>query len=325
MDNAQALFDRLLANGKQETDKLITDKEAEHHFLDFKAKSDSNGKNKLNPDDDKNFGKALSGFANAQGGVIIWGIDKRKGQPMQYKLIESPELFVESLNQRISEVAIPFVEGVDNRTIFNERGAGVVATYVPMSEKTPHQYIHDKHYYLRIGDSFKPMEHGQLEDMFGRRSRPNLRLDVKAKFFADSKPNPTFTLNISLENIGRAITQLYGFDILFPISMIKPECKVNQRMHTFLKPSATSQFGTLYYRNTEDMDRNPIYPNETVNLTPNNYKLGHIQFELSKNQYNTWKTMEIPYKVYSENMMTKEGSVLFGDLFPDPPLQFEIK
>ncbi|MCF7753206.1 ATP-binding protein [Paenibacillus xylanexedens] len=46
-------------------------------FLDFKAKTDPRTVG-LKKEDKRVYAKALSGFSNSSGGVIVWGIDARK-------------------------------------------------------------------------------------------------------------------------------------------------------------------------------------------------------------------------------------------------------
>lgn len=43
-------------------------------FLDFKRSRDNGSGNHLYPDDKKNLAKAISGFGNSEGGVLIWGL-----------------------------------------------------------------------------------------------------------------------------------------------------------------------------------------------------------------------------------------------------------
>lgn len=314
MENAQVLYDRILDGGKDEIDKLIADSTAEHYFLDFKRKRDSDSA-QLESDDRNNLGKALSGFANSQGGILIWGVDKTDGPSgtMSYNLIKNPKLFVESLNRAISEVVTPFVDAVDSQVVFESGGEGVVATYVPESEKTPHRRIRDAKYYLRSGDSFRVMEHSQLEDMFGRRSHPKLELEVSASLAFESRPAPTFKLNISLKNIGRAVTQNYGFDLDLPTKVLP----ANSQKPKLVYLRQGGEIVTMKYRNSGDST--PIYPEELAVLMPNNYNLGHVQFELTRSQFDNWKGMELSYKIYSENMMPLEGIMKFGDLFKNEP------
>ena len=50
---------------------FIRERQEEHLYLDFKLANQAD----LNRDDRKNLAKALSGFANSSGGIIIWGVE----------------------------------------------------------------------------------------------------------------------------------------------------------------------------------------------------------------------------------------------------------
>ena len=73
--------------------------------------------------DNKNFAKALSGFANSNGGIIVWGIIPRKDDTTQIdcavelKPIENISLFCTKLNEFTGQCVSPIVEGVRNRKI----------------------------------------------------------------------------------------------------------------------------------------------------------------------------------------------------------------
>lgn len=311
MENAKVLYERILHGGKSEIDNLIDDKTAEHYFLDFKLKTDSDGGKLLDHYDRDNLATAMSGFANSQGGLLIWGVKKTDGKKGSMHLIKNPKMFVESLNRAVSEVITPFVDAVDSRVVFENSGEGVVVTHIPMSEKTPHRSLRDSHYYLRIGDSFKVMEHTQLEDMFGRRSRPKLKLEATISFAFASKPEPTFRLKLILNNIGKAITQHYGFDLELPAKLLQS----SPRREGLVYEQSVTAVSKLKYRNSLVTSPVPIYPGEVVLLMPNNYVLGHEEFRLSKSQFESWKGMDLHYKVYSENMMTQEAVMKFGDMF----------
>ncbi|MEK7544969.1 MAG: ATP-binding protein [Patescibacteria group bacterium] len=316
MENAQIFYENLLKNGQSEIDRLITENAHEHYFLDFKVKSDD----RVEPADDidkKNLAKALSGFANSQGGLLIWGVEKKDGKPMRYKLVKSPHAFIESLNRAVSQVVTPFVDAADSKLVFqNSDSEGVVVTYIPRSEKTPHRSLKDRSYYMRSGDSFLSMEHSQLEDMFGRRNRPKLHVIVKAHMYSESRPAATYSLDITLKNEGRAISQHFGFDLEFPAKVLDYSAPWHDRP-SFVDRS--SELGPIRYRNHHDMEKTPIYPGETIKIATNNYRLSYIHFQLTKNQFEAWKDTILHYSVYSENMMTQSGEMRFGDLFSTPP------
>ena len=77
MGRAEDLFKRLSDGGETEIDRLIVDRQSEELFLDFKRSADDGRGNRLHDNDRTNLAKAISGFGNSEGGVIVWGVDCR--------------------------------------------------------------------------------------------------------------------------------------------------------------------------------------------------------------------------------------------------------
>ncbi len=151
----------------------------ERFHIDFKEKRDRRT-TVLDDDDKKNLAKAISGFANSAGGVLIWGVEDNT-------LSERPLSSVEDVTSRMLELAAhvtePSVIGVDGDWVPADTGDGdgFVVLYIPESDLPPHR-VTLKHqgiqnnYYVRSGNSFVAASHTQLEDMFGRRPHPKLGL-----------------------------------------------------------------------------------------------------------------------------------------------------
>lgn len=161
--------------------EYIRTQQEEHLLLDFKTvnKSDLSA-----TDDRKNLAKALSGFANSDGGVIVWGVDARKLKPdgpdcaNAPKEIDNVATLVSRLNEFTGSFVRPFVDGVRHRALPTTDGRGFAVTFVPASDAGPHMAMGGEgRYYKRSGSSFYPMEHFDIEDMFGRRKKP--RFDVE--------------------------------------------------------------------------------------------------------------------------------------------------
>ena len=77
-DAAHTLLQELVEGGWQFVHDLASEPRQETLHLDFKVKADPR-KSALDRDDKKNFSKALSGFANSAGGIIVWGVEARRG------------------------------------------------------------------------------------------------------------------------------------------------------------------------------------------------------------------------------------------------------
>ena len=151
----------------------------ERFHVDFKEKGDRRTA-VLDDDDKKNLAKAISGFANSAGGVLIWGVEDNS-------LSERPLSSVEDVTSRMLELAAhvtePSVIGVDGDWVPADsgNGEGFAIIYVPESDQPPHRVILKQqklqnNYYVRSGNSFVVASHTQLEDMFGRRPHPKLEL-----------------------------------------------------------------------------------------------------------------------------------------------------
>jgi hypothetical protein len=176
--NLAELFDSI---DQARIDDYIKSQQEEHLLLDFKTitRSDlSSG------DDRRNFAKALSGFANSSGGLVVWGVVARKLRPEGPDCASAPQeiedlsTFLSRVNEFTGAFVRPIVDGVRHRAIRTTDDRGFAVTIVPESESGPHMALGGEgRYYKRSGSSFYPMEHFDIEDMFGRRRRP--RLDVK--------------------------------------------------------------------------------------------------------------------------------------------------
>jgi hypothetical protein len=79
MGRAEELFERIRKGQALEIENMINSEIVEEIFLDYKRSATSLPANKLHEDDRKNLAKAISGFGNSEGGVIVWGVDCRQG------------------------------------------------------------------------------------------------------------------------------------------------------------------------------------------------------------------------------------------------------
>ena len=181
MDAAKQLFETIKKRGITIINDWVNDGCREDLHLDFKRKSRAS-RPKLMDDDRKNYSKALSGFANSDGGVIVWGIGAPGSGPNERTKhpIHNVNSFAEHLDSYISRLVSPSVRGAVNHVIFEEGSdtEGYVVSYIPKSLNPPHRAESEglKQYYVRYGESFKITEHYELEFMFGKRYVPVLNV-----------------------------------------------------------------------------------------------------------------------------------------------------
>ncbi len=178
MTRALDIFERLQKGGVSALDALIADREPESLFLDFKRSPRDGADTNLAADDNKNLSKAISGFGNSSGGVVVWGVDCRPDSSGIEVAKKSPlvdaEGFCTKLQAAISRTTVPPHPGVEMRA-FEETGQcrrGYVAVFVPQSSIGPLRSIATNHYHIRIGSDFGLVSHDVLAGMFGRAPQP---------------------------------------------------------------------------------------------------------------------------------------------------------
>lgn len=201
MTNAEQIFNKL--NDRQSLVELLVSTGKEDLYVDFMRVPNAHA-GIFCDSCKKNLGKGLSGFANSAGGLLVFGIKEEDG-----KFCLDPITAVRGFDQRIQEnisrLTSYNVPNVLSKIIYeNETDKnGYVLVLIPRSDLAPHQLVEDRKYYRRSGESFKPMEHFELENMFGRAPVPVLVPDIE--IFEDGSTNDRqdYKIVVGVRNIGR--------------------------------------------------------------------------------------------------------------------------
>ena len=162
--------------------------------------------------------RAMSGFANSQGGIVVWGVfvkkdDNGNGSATRKHPIKDLNGFMEFLNEATETVVSPAISGVKHRMIEEASNVGFAATYVPSSLNAPHMDNFKKVYFKRNGAIFYKCEHFDVTDMLSRNQIPNLELIVYGATPTESTGN-SYTIIFGLSNTGITIAK-------FPMLRIK--------------------------------------------------------------------------------------------------------
>jgi len=218
MGRAEELFESINSGQEAAIDRLIADFQSENLWLDFKRSADVGSGIKLHVSDRENFARAISGFGNSDGGVIVWGVDCRRDPatgadiPQGKFPIENPERYVSWLENVVSSCTSPPHTVIEHRAFrLPGTSVGFVATLIPSSMHAPHQCIQpstDLRYYIRVGSNFTPVPHAVLAGLFGKRPQPLIALKwlgVAATINNQGTINVQTT--ISLTNGGRSIAR----------------------------------------------------------------------------------------------------------------------
>ena len=220
-ENIKPIIDDIKKRGYKALVDIVARKEAEKFFIDFKQtqKSDYSGQRTMYESDKKNLAKAISGFGNSEGGVIIWGIDA-SGRIDDYaksiKPIKGIDNFKSLLESFVSLLTLPVHKTVESFVVKKKNAdtSGIAITIIPKGNDRPYQNIGDFKYYMRGGDSFVPVPHGLLQGMFGQAPQPNVfwMFNINKTLIIGTNKEIKWQIGLMAVNGGLGIGEdIYGF------------------------------------------------------------------------------------------------------------------
>jgi hypothetical protein len=230
MKAATILFDKLTL---EYIENEMIGKEFESSYLECKEKSRPD-RSETDLQDVSNYAKALSGFANTSGGILIFGLKANKDNDVDIINDIVPITNIQKFESRLRELESRIVErpiaGVEYRAIITSDRDGILAIYIPQSIWLPHRSIKDSKFYIRAGGTFQPIDLNLVEDLFFRRRfKPKLELSVHVR--------DSMNIIISITNRGEASARNPYIVLKLPrdIDTTHFEIDGNHRLTSFIR------------------------------------------------------------------------------------------
>ena len=280
MDSTHDLFERISDGGEPFLEQVRQEGWAETLSLDFKQAGNERGE--LTRDDRRNLAEALSGFANSDGGIIVWGVDCRKDEDSvdvasELRPIANIKRFISDLENATPQLAAPGVIGVEHRALLkrDDFGAGYAVTYIPKGTGLPHMAIaKDQHrYYYRSGASFLKMEAFMLADRFGRRPQPKLSLSLYSQNGGELRSADTWTRQYKflagVKNVGPSVALYPALRLMpkWPLHFSEFGLDGNGRLGLPRRPSGTNTAWQFFVGGMNDV----VHPGVTLEVTAMEY------------------------------------------------------
>jgi len=183
--------------------------------LDFKTVKDGVS---LGRDDRKNLAICVSGFANSDGGIVVWGVEAKQDRKTKIdcvrslKPIRNLSACLSEFNTLIGQAADPILENTRNKSIVLDDDKGFIITLVPRGDHQPYEAkLGEDRCYKRSGSSFYRLERYELEQMFARPRAPKLELftDIVCGSMISGPGGPSYRVSIfiGIENRGNGIAR----------------------------------------------------------------------------------------------------------------------
>ncbi|CAH2394834.1 AlbA family DNA-binding domain-containing protein [Mesorhizobium escarrei] len=211
-------FDEVISGGEALLAEAILQEMQETLQLDFKGSAGGKpgalfADGKLTKDERRAIGKALSGFSNSAGGVVVIGVDCRsigEGPDVAQALDPIPnwKAALSAVNSAVGDLLQPKHGGIraGGFPSTNDNSAGYLLIDVPRSERRPHMCNMARQYFKRSGSSSYAMEHFDIEDAFRRNGSPDLDLvyDFTKNMTAGRRVNASISLAVKNEGLATA-------------------------------------------------------------------------------------------------------------------------
>lgn len=200
--HAQLFFDKIVKNPAQAfqwLEDLVSEGADENQWRDFKEAGfidaplplpDAEGgkarrEEERRRDDDvkRTWSENLSAFANAGGGLLIWGIHAPKRRAEKPSLTTDAAKLADRLSELQNNAVDPPIVGVELCAVTRPSAKeGFVVCLIPDSSHLPHRALWaEREYYMRVGDSNLSVPTAILRRMFYPQSTPCLIPKVKAR------------------------------------------------------------------------------------------------------------------------------------------------
>jgi len=259
--------------------------------------------------DQKHLAEALTGFANADGGVLVYGLVAQGGDRQKADVVTrvDPVKGIDLLSSQVlalvGQLADPPVPSVHVAPMKFDRlpNEGFVLVYVPASDVGPHRSRKDREYYRRHGHGFFRMEHFEIAEMFGRRRRPVLDLvwkppgHARCVFKARSKLMEV-TFLVGLHNSGRGLAK---YPALWIDGAGRSDSGIDGNGSIGL-PARPISRGCLFGGGADHV----IYPGASLEVAAllNRFKADSPQIP--------WPDLKLTFKLFAEEMSSVEGEIV---------------
>jgi hypothetical protein len=219
----------------------------------------------------KMLAKAACGLTNAEGGVLVIGMkakSKSKDEPdivSETAPVTDTAMVKSKVLNLIGNLVEPGIVGIRAKEINDPKGSktGFVTVFVPASEGSPRRSKKDSKFYQRIGAGTFPMEYRQIEDMFGKRPHPKLKLKLEKLEVATGIGNPERVFKLGITNVGRGLAKFPSIRFKSSCGLWPDRLGLDRNGNNGLPRRASGKEWVIFRGGIDDV----IYPDETLEIT----------------------------------------------------------
>lgn len=202
-----SLFDDLQTRGFIVLTEMIDQKREESLHLEFKTLANHSALT-LTKEDRRLIAKAICGLSNAEGGLLVLGVETTKSDGIDIANSLKPFENAEALRNRITS-ALPEFLSPQNPKISaipvsdpSDSSKGYIAIQVLASDSRPHMSVAHHQYFRRGSDGTRLLEHGEVKELMLLPQQAKLSLQLRVRQNSSMGYNYAFDCILSLRNEG---------------------------------------------------------------------------------------------------------------------------
>jgi hypothetical protein len=203
------LIQLLLDNGYSALEDSILKIEESLH-IEFKSKQNASSA-ELDEGDQRSLGEALSGFSNAEGGILIWGVKSHRKNSNDVCGKLEPISEIEQFHGKLKSL-FPSYLSPPNHGVFSfvinapcKPDRGFVVVIIPKSPTRPcmSNAPKSKQFFRKESDRIRKMEHYEIADMFRVAENPIFHVSWHMSHWnRNGQGDDELLLHIMVKNIG---------------------------------------------------------------------------------------------------------------------------
>lgn len=247
--------------------------------------------------------KDVSGFANSDGGVLIYGIREEDHIPQSFDAEPEIASKKEWIEQVINSNIKPRISGIIVNPVEIDEDHSVLLVRIP-SSNTAHQ-ANDHRYYHRYGSETLPMEDYQVKQTINRGQEPILMIESPEKKSYFGRANTQQRLHLTLKNNGKVTAKAPLIFVHIPTDL---NPTFQGKWKEIKSDSRLIRHCTKYWLEWDNIMDIPLHPHFPMNISGNGSEALAIQYlprvfdDFEREGY---------YEIYAENMMPKFGILRF--------------
>ncbi len=303
-----------------EIHRLISDKAQESLYLEFKRGEALSRESKAKSE----FIKDVTGFANADGGRIIYGISEKKidgiSRAEEWALSIPAEIDKEWISSVIRDNTSPRLHDFDVYE-FPINGSRVIVVAI-RAGRTAHQNLLDYKYYQRTGVVTSAINDFQIRDLMSRTTKPLAEVITKFNRIKQSREFHRYLFLISIKNIGSVTMEKWSLEIDIPHEVL-----IDSRISQFDQMQYHDAFrkiarkfdhddGHTYWRVCLrdpfiDGERYILHPGQSHGFTSAQSGIPELVIEINNESYRCVKDMPLHWTLYLNNSPPIHGKIPF--------------